>query len=304
MASNNLIEMSRSLRLYCPQLPITLAQQFIRDRYRQILERRDWSGSVKEAEFLLYPAKSDGAISVIKGANTVAGIATTFAASDVNRQFKAGQGSPVYTITAVDAVFQTLTLDRPFGAPTAITSTYYIMDAYVSPPAGFMRFINVTNPVNGWKLRHWITGSELDVADPQRTYFGQPYLLADRLYNLQHTPQYEAWPYAVTNQDIYYTYVSRPPDLINDSDVPIWPIRSDIIVLGALAHVAMWPGTANQPNPYFARPSYWQGYEAQFEDRMIEMERVDEDVYSTQITYQDNNYPLYPISASWIQSHV
>lgn len=139
--------------------------------------------------------------------------------------------------------------------------------------------------------------------DPQRTFTGQPYILADRMYS-SGTPQYEAWPYNTTARTLYYTYSSRPADLINDTDVPIWPLRSDVIVAGALADVARWPGTTDKPNPYFARPDYWKSYEATFEDLMVELERRDEEVYMTMLQqYPYNQGRLAPMSASFIQSH-
>lgn len=313
MATNTLLEMSRSLRLYVPQLPITLAQQFIRDRYRRILERRDWSGMRREAQFILNRSKGDGSVTFVRGSSTITGVGTTFASTDIGRQFKAGSGSPVYTITAVDVMGQTLTLNMPIGVDDSVAVSYIIVDAYVTPPDDFLRFIVVTNPQMGWRLQHWVTSGELGLMDPQRTFVGQPYVLADRMYNVATTvdsnnyrPQYEAWPYATTNQTLYYLYLIQPADLINDDDTPIYPIRSDAVVSGALADVARWPGTNENPNPYFANPKFWQAYEMEYEDKMIEIERRDEDVYMNMLEmYPMYGYPLapYTFSASYLQSH-
>lgn len=310
---NTFIEITRSLRLYVPQLPITLAQQFIRDRYRRILAARDWSGCRREAQFLLKAAKSDGSVTFARGDTTIVGVGTAFDAEDVGRQFKVGTGSPVYTIIDVDVMAQELTINMPIGVNDSVEASYMIMDAFVTPPADFLRFVVVSNPQMGWRLRTNITSGELSLMDPQRTFVGQPYCLADRMYNVataadaqSYRPQYEAWPYATSNQTLYYLYMIQGADLINDNDVPIWPIRSDAIVDGALADVARWPGTMEQPNPYFARPEYWKSYESIYQDKMIEIERIDEDVF---MNYLDMNpmygLPLFPItwSAAWLQSH-
>ena len=305
--------MSRSLRLYVPQLPITLAQQFIRDRYRRILRRRDWSGLRREAQFLLHDAKTDGSVDILFGDDEVIGNGTTFDADDVGRQFKAGSGSPVYTITDVDVGGQILTLNMPMGVADATATGYWIMDAYVTPPADFMRFLVVTAPTQGWRLHINVTSGELGLMDPQRTFMGQPYVLADRMYDVAtestsatRRPQFEAWPYATTQQVLYYQYLIEGADLINDDDVPIWPIRTDAIVAGALADVTRWPGTAGNPNPYFSRPDYWKSYEGEYEDKMIEIERQDEDIYMNNLEmYPMTSYPLAPFtfSANWLQSH-
>jgi hypothetical protein len=300
------LEITRQLRLYVPELPITLAEQFIRDRYRRILERRDWSASKRESQFLLNASKSTGSVAFVRGLLTVVGTGTSFDANDVGRQFKAGQGSPVYTITAVDVGLQTLTLNMPIGIPTSVNAGYWVLDAFVTPPTDFLQFVVVANPIQGWRLRHWITAQELMVMDPQRTFMGQPYILADRLFSNDGLGmvQYEAWPYATTQQTLYYQYLARPDDLIQATDIPIWPIRTDAIVAGALADVARWPGTRTSPNPYFTRPEYWRAYEMEYEDKMIEIERRDESIYMTMLeNYPYNNLPFAPLSAAWMQTH-
>jgi hypothetical protein len=148
--------------------------------------------------------------------------------------------------------------------------------------------------------------------DPQRNFFGQPYLLADRLFNVATAgsadpqPQYEVWPFTTTARTLYFTYIRRGADLINDNDIPIWPVRSDAIVAGALADVARWPGVMNNPNPYFTRPDFWKAYELEYEDKMLEIERRDEDVYVSMLQqwpFTDYTH-VAPVSANWLQSHV
>lgn len=305
MAANTFLECTRSLRLYVQQLPITLAEHFIRDRYRRILERRDWSALRREAEFILNDAKTTGTVAVTRESLTVTGTGTTFASTDVGRQFKVGS-SPVYTIAAVDTGAQTLTLDRAYGDTTDATAEFTIFDGYVTVPTDFLRFIYIVDPNQGFRLRHWITSSELSKMDPQRLNFGQPYVLADRMFNSAGTlPQYEVWPYNTSARTLYYTYIKRGADLSADTDIPIWPLRSDVIVAGALADVARWPGTADEPNPYFTRPEYWKMYESEFEDKMIELERRDEDVYMTQLqVHPEDLYPLAPMSTNWSMNHL
>lgn len=301
MAVNTLLEMSRSLRLYVPQCPATLAEQFIRDRYRQILERKNWSGQRAEGEFLLNAANTTGTVSVTRNNATVTGTGTTFAATDVGRQFKVG-AFPVYTISTVDTVGQTLTLDRVYGGTTDSAATFTIFDGYITVPSDFLQFIDIVDPANAWKLRFNVSIGEINQMDPQRTFFGSPYVVADRLYN-SGIPQYEVWPYTTADLTLYYTYYKRPADLSADSDTPMWPIRSDAIVAGALADLAKWPGTADQPNPYFARPDYWPAYEREFESKMIEIERRDEDIFTTWLQQWPYTNFQYAPSANWIQSH-
>lgn len=299
--AENLLQMSRRLRLYVPSLPPTLAEQFIRDRYRTILERKDWSGLRQESEFILDESKTDGTVLVTRKSDIVVGTDTNFELSDVGRQFKVGS-SPVYTIVDVTVLSQTIELDRAFGGSTDTDAEYTIFDGYVSPPEDFLRFLEIIDLTNGWRLHKHITAEELNMWDPQRTNFGMPYCVIDRLFDLGNQPQYELWPYNTEDRTIYYTYQSRGSDLVLDVDEPIYPIRSDAIVAGALADAARWPGTKDDPNPYFARPDYWKTYEDEFEAKMIAIERVDEDLYLTWLK-QISSYPFAPMSASFIQSH-
>ena len=302
MAANSFLEMSRALRLYVPQLPIPLAEQFIRDRYRRILESKDWSALRREGEFQLNALKSTGTVAITRGATTVTGTGTSFASTDVGRQFKAGGDAPVYTVSAYTSS-TSITLDRAYGGATVTASTFKIFDGYVTAPTDFLRFLTIVDVGNSYRLAHWVSQAELNAYDPQRTNFGDPYLFVDRMYNTASTPmpQFEVWPYTNAARTLYYTYIKRGTDLINDTDIPIWPLRSDVIVSGALADAARWPGTADKPNPYFARADYWKSYELEFVDKMIEMERRDEEVYATYL--QQNTVPLHPMSANWLQSH-
>lgn len=304
--------MSRSLRLYVPDLPITLAEQFIRDRYRRILRSRDWGGLRRESQFILNVAKTDGTVAFTRGTTTAVGTGTSFASTDIGRQFKAGVGSPVYTVTAVDVPTQTLTLNMPIGVATATAATYWVLDAFVQPPSDFLRFIVISNPIQGWRLHLWVTQAELNAMDPQRTFMGQPYSIVDKFYNTATSgsgvpkPLYEAWPYATTDQTLYYVYMIEGADLINDNDVPVYPINSDLIVSGALADVVRWPGTSQNPNPYFQRPEYWKSYESEYQDKLIEVERHDEEIYMSMLEMNPMySYPYAPFtfSGNWLQSH-
>lgn len=287
-----------------PQLPIPLAQQFIRDRYRRILDYKSWSGSRGEGQFILNAQKTAGSVTVVRNTTTVTGSGTSFASTDVGRQFKVGAGSPVYSIVAVDPIGQTLTSDMPIGVESGSGLAYFIFDGYVTPPNDYLSFLVVTNPLQAWKLRTWITQDELTSWDPQRTFFGQPYAIVDRLYAPSGVPQFEAWPYTQSDTTLYFVYYKRCPDLIQDTDTPIWPIRSDVIVAGALADVCRWPGTSDAPNPYFASPRYWQSYESTFDSMMVDLERRDEEINMTWLNNRPwAQFPFAPLAASWIQSH-
>lgn len=308
MAADNFDSMVRSLRLYVPQLPFTLCQQFIRDRYRRVLRRRDWSGLRGEFEFILNPSKATGTVAAVLQSTTITGTGTAFAATDVGRQFKLGSGSSIYSILSVNVGAQTMVLDRVWSLATTSDQTYTIFDGYVNAPSDFKTWMTVVDRLQGWRLHTWITQDELNSWDPQRTFFGNPYVLADRRYftNLAGvtTFQFEAWPYNTGQRALHCYYWKDGADLVNDTDTPIWPIPSDAIVSGALADVARWPGTPDRPNPYFGKMELYKSFAWDYEDKFVDVERQDENIYLTWLNTQNwASAPFAPFSSNYFFNH-
>lgn len=297
--------MYRALLMWVPDLPPFLAQQFIRDRYRQAAERRPWSALRKEGEFLINTAKSTGTVAVTRNSTSVVGSGTAFASTDVGRQFQAGLRAPTYTITAVDVGAQTLTLDRVFGGDSNAAATYRIMDLYLTVPTDFQRFMHVLDPKMNWRIRHGMGQDELASWDPARTMAGTPWAIVDARFNSAGRPQYEVWPASLSERNYPYYYVARAGDLINDDDTPFYPLRGDILVKGALVDLCRWPGTPAKPNPMFSKAvELSRQFQQEWEDQLVEMERQDEDMY---LTWLSNNpwstWPLAPMDAAYMQSH-
>jgi hypothetical protein len=298
--------MYRGLLMHVPDLPPFLAQQFIRNRYRLVCERRPWSGLRAESEFLTNTSKSAGTVAVTRNSSTVTGTSTAFASTDLGRQFMVGGRAPLYTIEEVDVTTQTLTLDRVFGGDTNASAQYVVLDAYVTVPSDFQYFDVVYDPAQNWRLRHWVTQQELARLDPARSTTGTPWALVDRSYSsLQGLPSYELWPYTLTARNYPFYYIKRPADLVNDDDTPIYPIRGDILVSGALADCARWPGTPERPNVMFSKAiELSREYEKIFEDKLVDMERQDESTYMTWLADADwSSWPYAPVDAAFLQRH-
>lgn len=301
--------MYRSLRLWAPDLPIFLAKQLIRDRYRRVCERRPWGALRTEAEFILDVAKTDGTVTLTRGSATVTGSGTNFLAGDVGRQFQAGNRAPVYTITGV-ASTTSMTLDRVFGnTDDGAGLSYRILDAYVTCPADFKYFMVVMDPVQNWRLRHFVTQDDIMRLDPARTTAGTPWALVDRRHStLSATDgqaQYEMWPYSTSERNYPYYYVRQASDLSLDSDIPEIPVRGDVLVRGALADVCRYPGSVERPNPmYDPRGTMAKAWEAEFQDQVAELERQDENTYMTWLSNHDwALWPYAPLDAAYQQNH-
>lgn len=301
--------MYRSLRLWVPDLPIFLAKQLIRDRYRRVAERRIWSALRAESEFILNDAKTAGTVTATRNSATVTGSGTSFAGSDVGRQFQVGNRAPTYTISAV-ASTTSMTIDRVYGDTTVGSGlSYRILDAYVTCPADFKHFIVIYDPKQNWRLRHFVTQDDIARLDPARTSAGTPWAVVDRRYSTLTATlgraTYEMWPYSTSERNYPFYYEKAVTDLTDDTDTPEIPIRGDLLVRGALADVCRWPGSIERPNPMFdPRGTASRTWEAEFEQGIAELERQDENTYLTWWGTSDwSSWPYAPMDSAFLQNH-
>ena len=308
-------QIASSVRLRIPQAPIFLVEDWVRESFRRAWEYRKpaWSMARQEAGFTT-DAQSTGTATVTKGSVHVIVVTLSLAPTDEGRQFRTGINQPVYSIESVDCLNDQITLDRAYTGPSGTLSSR-ILDAYITFPEDFERFIVVLDPANFWQLRHWITDEQLNRWDPQRSSTTTPWALVSRRYStlskhrrsteLVGRKQYELWPYATGAHEYWYFYATRPPAFSEDTEIPgLLGDRGDILRQGALSLAAEWPGTEERKNPYF-NLSLAQRLRKDFELELAKLEVTDEDVYPTwwqQVNWVDTDL-WSPIDARFLQSH-
>src|SRR5277367_1867657 len=181
-------ELWRALQLHSPILPTTLAQQFIRSRFRDIRRKRLWSWRIGQNQCITPNVYSIGLASATVNSLTVTGSATAWTSALIGLQFRFGAVAPIYTIVAVNQAAQTLTLDLPYGGAANATPTgYQIFQAYLTPPADFQDFISLKDTFNNYRLWLHLTQEELDTYDAQRSWSGTAYGVADYRYSTSPT---------------------------------------------------------------------------------------------------------------------
>ncbi len=300
MAQGTLQQMARQIQAYCGSVPYTLAQRWIIDRYRSITENILWSFKIAPGTFYTPAMYNTGNVIMTSGSATVTGVGTTWTASMTGMQFII-QGF-VFTFTYVSATSGTIS-DIWYGASTT-GSVYQLIQAYITPtPTDFLAWISVIDPALGWRIRTGYTAFELDTIDPRRSATGTPTLLASRAYNSAVVPTYELWPYSTALKQYTYLYEKRVTDLVNPNDTPPAIIRSDILVKGALADLSRWPGTKEDPNPFF--DPYFNQYknrDAEFREQMETIYVSDQNIYQTDLDYY-TSLPYAPISSAFMQNH-
>src|SRR4029077_11519230 len=188
MAQETYAELWRALQLHSPVLPTTLAQQFIRGRFRDIRRKRLWSWRIAQSQFITPAAYTAGLATTTNGSNIVTGSGgTNWTNALIGLQFRFGSVAPIYTVTAIDSPTQ-LELDQPFGGiPPGSPTGYQIFPAYLTPPADFQDFISVKDTFNNYRLAPHLTQEDLDTYDAQRSWAGNPYGIADYRYGTSPT---------------------------------------------------------------------------------------------------------------------
>ena len=180
-------ELWRALQLHSPILPTTLAQQFVRSRFRDIRRKRLWSWRIAQSQFITPVVYSQGVASGAVNSQFITGIGTGWTSALVGRQFRFGGIAPLYTVIEVDSPTQ-LQIDMPYGGvnnPSAIP--YQIFPAYVTPPSDFQDFISLKDTFNNYRLYLHMTQEQLDTYDAQRSWAGNPYGVADYRYSTSPT---------------------------------------------------------------------------------------------------------------------
>ncbi len=163
MAQETYQQCWNKLLLRCPELSPKLAQDFIVNAFRRLVEHRRWSWRVKFNQFIAPDAYSTGTVSVTNGFTTVTGSGTAWTAAMVGQQFRVGLAAPIYTIAQFDSPTQ-IELDQVWGGPTSAASGYSIYQCYFTPPSDFHQFITLWDPAFNWQLDRPDGGCQLDIA--------------------------------------------------------------------------------------------------------------------------------------------
>lgn len=306
-------ELWRGVRLYAPDLPLPLAQEFIRFSYDRASKAIEWSQLKARGEFYIPAAETTGTVSVLNGATTVSGAGTAFTAAMVGRQIVfADQGVPWYDIVAVDVGGQELTLDRAYSGPDLSGEEYEINLIYATAPADFDFFLSVVDTTREWRLYHDVPQALIDNWDPKRLKTaGDPWVLSPAgaqplALQTAGVPRhrYEVWPRTGdTARRITFKYQKTQPALSTPSARPFWPLSREVLIEGALARLAMWKGTADAPNPYYDLNLY-RFHQENFLRELHKCELEDQRVSQTWVDYADaDSWPFAPIDGAYLQRH-
>lgn len=318
MADQTFEQLWKRIQLYAPDLPTPLAQEFINTAYSHGLTWDRWRELRNEFEYHLPLVYQTGSVTVANGNSVVTGAGTVWTTSMQYRQFMVNSISPMFTIIAVDIGAQTLILDRPYnGTQEGAALPYEIGQYYLDAPTDFLAWDIVRDIDNNWKLHTNFQQRQIDVWDTKRATTGTPWVVAaapsrpsytnavDAIPTTQAPVQrYEFWPRASPGPKTYSCrYIRKPPLLQNPDDRAILPMRGDILRKGALAELALWPGTATVQNPFYNIQNH-NVMQKEFVAGLSEAWKMDQEGAQTAILYEDwEGVPYAPIDARYLQTH-
>lgn len=204
------------------------AKKFINRSFIDISNVREW-GYLRGRAVVQIPAPvTTGTVAVTQFSDSVLFDATAATVLDVfglnppitQCQIKISTRGGTYSIIDYQPG-GVATLDRAYQEDTDAASAYVLLRCYISPPADFLRWISINDPLRGWTLMwgaRW-TQQTLDRIDSQRTCGGDPLVFATYIPRDGHT-QYEVWPNPLTGRAFLTEYRKRGVDLVSDDVIP------------------------------------------------------------------------------------
>lgn len=255
MAAQTFGDAWRTVRLYVPAAPTFLTREWVNVAWKRMARARHWSFLRGETRLTINAARAIQVCTVTRGSATVTS-AALFLAADAGRQFRVGS-SPIYTVqTYTDA--STIVLDIAYGEDTSATAAATIFDGFATMPADFESFRLVADPYNQRRLAYWISEDQINILDPTWSVSdASPRCLVARGGGSTYTPtlgavQYTYWP-RVTTARSYPALYNKQAARIDDTTIfhGVLADGAEVLIGGALAEAAAWPGTPDLPNPYF-----------------------------------------------------
>lgn len=315
MADQTFEQLWKKVQLYAPDLPTPLAQEFVNTAYSHAVTWDRWRELREEFDISVPVVHQTGTVTAQKGVDTVLGAGTAWTSNMLYRQFMVNSITPMFTIINVNVPGQVITLDRPFaGTHEGAGLSYEIGQYYLEVPTDFGTWDIIRDVDNNWKLHTNFQQRQIDVWDTKRATTGTPWVVAaapSRLTylngvatNASPVLRYEFWPRPSPGPKNYSCrYIKTPALLTNPDDRPHAPIRGDVLRKGALAELALWPGTATVKNPYYDIQNH-NVMAKEFLQGLTECWKMDQEWAQTAILYEDwEGVPYAPIDARYLQSH-
>ena len=291
-------QMTSEVLQWNPDVPAWLAQRWIQNLYRKILDSRNWYGMQTRGVCNVAPVYTTGSVAVQNGSALVTGTGTSWDTTMQGRSFRVGFTNPQILIQKVIDPFH-LVLELPWGGQSNANYSYQIFQNIVSLGANVKRIYQMANQSQGFLLRTDIPQPAINEHDVWRTWVGYTQIAASFTSSSTGEPLWELYPCPLYQQSFPFIAITQPPDLKLDSDTPVTMLRSDILVTGALSNAFLYGG----PKSKYFSPDTAQVKKQEFMADMGMMERNDNNLWQQDLTWDYRDWPFATFDASWKQVH-
>lgn len=282
-----------------PSVDPQTALRMINERYRQILDTRSWYGTKVRGQISVPSPYSTGTCTVTNGSTNVVGIGTGWTPALVGQQFRVNFTYQLQTVVAVNSVAQTLQLDMPFAGPTQ-TSGYLILEAYFACEANIKRILWAVNQMMGWPMVCNALPVEIaNWADTWRNFLGWSTNIFVRPPTPSGQYQIELWPAPFQQQVFPFEAYTQPPDMQADSDSPLAFIRSDVILMGAIADALMYRPKQNTYYDPMTALAIAEKKEKQFVANIEVMAQADNDLDQRDVMWDYGQAETDAMTVGW-----
>lgn len=299
MAAQSFRDVVLGVQLQAPGAPPALLQKFCQDAYDELIGKRHWGWS-RRTIVLTTLAQRTIAITFTQGSTAITS-AALFVASDAGRQVRFGTDF-IYTISVVTDASNAILVETYGEVSGAKNAT--IHDRYLAMPADFRSFLSVSDMSTQRPVPWWISRERLDLFDPGRISSDSRFrvLAANQLSQaaaLLGRVLYEAWPQPTAAGGYTVMYFIRTDRLVDDANLTgVLATYTKAIEQGALANLALWPGTPDQKNPYF-NMGLADRLKREHEEAVKSLDLEDDDQYLQDLQQVDlSSFGLASLSAS------
>lgn len=282
-----------------PDVPVQMAQKFIQNSYRKICDCRLWYGMMVRGQVAVPDVYTTGTVTITSGSAIVTGVGTAWDQAFVGRQFRVGFTTGWMKIASVESA-TSMTLDLAWGNPTQAAVGYQIVQCWVTLGANIKMVLEMVNQRQGYRLRVNQPQAVGNVYDTWRTQTGWTTMLLSKEPTSDGKPQYELYPSPTSAQVFPFLAYIQPPDLDDNLNTfPITSMRSDVIVLKAVADALVFRGK----NSKFYDPTTAQAKLREYVFEIEQMARMDDNLYPKDLIWEYWNYPYAQGGANWRQEH-
>lgn len=292
------LQMAGELSSWNPELPQTIAEKFIQNSYRRILDERQWYGLLAKGVLPVPALYTGGTVLVTNGSASVTGQSTSWTDDLEGRQFRIAFGMPTYTIKMVDSPTQ-LTLDLPWANQGMGPVPYQVFQQLVSFGANIKMLKAVLNQQMGWRCKVNVPREWVDAFDTWRTNMNWVRLVLGAQPAADGTPLWELYPVPVAQQALPFLAYVQPPDLSEDNPFPVSFIRSDLIVTGALPDALLFRGKTGR----YYDPMTANAKRQEFQYELRKLAAADEAYDLKSFTFDFDRAPAASGGPDYAQEH-